>query len=155
MNYHSSENQRILGKLAEREIIMNASKLINDLLKIGKIDYDDIENYYIFVCPECGEQETDPEKQFEKIEDQYHCSYCKATFDDWDSQPQEVLEWWFVNEYLYDKLRTKDEAVIDSDYGHLWGRCGSGQAILLDNVIGEIAEDMEILDGQKYSWDEQ
>jgi len=154
MNYHSNENQKILGKFVDREVIKNASPLIEDLLQIEKISYDDIENYYVATCPECGEIEADSDRADEKVNDMYHCAYCKAEFDEWESEPQEIYEWWFVTSMLYEDLRGRGEPVIDSDYGYLWGRTCTGQAILLDNVIGSIAEDMGILDGQKYSWAE-
>lgn len=62
-------------------------------------------------------------------------------------EPQEVYEWWEVSSYLLEKLRAKGEVVIP--HMNIWGRCRSGQAILLDYVISEICFDNEILEGQE------
>lgn len=115
----NNKNQRILAKFVDREIIMLASSLVDDLLEKELISYDDYENYY-----------------------------------DKDDEPQEIFEHWFVTEYLYRKLKELGEPVIDSNYGYIWGRTTTGQSIALDSVIETIASDMEILDGQKYSWSE-
>lgn len=74
---------------------------------------------------------------------------------DLESEPQEVFEWWLVTDWLYNKLKVQGEVVIDDGWLHYWGRCCSGQAILLDHVIGVIAADMGILDGQEHSWAEK
>lgn len=50
----------------------------------------------------------------------------------------EVLEWWLVSDWLADKLRERDEVVVE-DYGCRWrGRTTSGQAVYMDWVIAEI-----------------
>ena len=64
----------------------------------------------------------------------------------------EVYEWYLVSNWMLEKLRAKGEPVLDTEYEAWWGRCTSGQAILLDGVIQEIASDMEILVGQKNEW---
>lgn len=66
-----------------------------------------------------------------------------------ESKPQEILEYWHVSSYLCKKLSAYGQPTID---GYIWGRCTSGQAILLDYVIGKICADMEILEGQQHSW---
>ena len=48
---------------------------------------------------------------------------------------QEIYEWWFVSEWLFNQLQQTGEPVINSDYGYLWGRTCTGQAIFLDSVI--------------------
>jgi len=59
------------------------------------------------------------------------------------------MEWWIVTDYLHRKLSEKGQPVLEWGNNCYWGRCGSGQAILLDYVISEICYDMEILEGQK------
>ena len=51
---------------------------------------------------------------------------------------QEIYEWWFVSRWLYERLQEAGEPVLDSDYGYLWGRTYTGQAISLDSVIEKI-----------------
>jgi hypothetical protein len=43
--------------------------------------------------------------------------------------------------------------VIDAYGKRYWGRQGTGQSIILDSVIEQIAYDLEILEGQPNSWE--
>lgn len=70
-------------------------------------------------------------------------------------EPAEIMEYWLVTEWLYNKLKDHNEPVFTNDELYIWGRCATGQAILLDYVISEICEEMEILDGQNFSWAEK
>lgn len=156
-DYTSSENQKILGKLVEREIIMNASSLVEDLLKADILSYDGIDNLYGYSCIN---EDCNGEELIGNSENGYQCPNCGCTTvapeeDGMEGTPKEILEYWFVSEYFYRKLKDKGEAVIDTDYGHIWGRTCSGQAILLDYIIGKIGDEMEILAGQKYSWEDK
>ena len=64
MNYngdmHSSTNQRILSKFVDREVLMCGTDIVEYSLKNcyntedAPFTYDDIENNYRKVCPECG-----------------------------------------------------------------------------------------------------
>ena len=52
----------------------------------------------------------------------------------------EIMEWWLVTPYMADMLREKGEVIL-SDYDCCWwGRQTSGQALYMDGVIQEIAE---------------
>lgn len=53
--------------------------------------------------------------------------------------PQEPLEWWLVTGWLCQKLREAGEPVLDNDYGCWFGRTCSGQAIIADGVLQQIA----------------
>ena len=65
----------------------------------------------------------------------------------------EPYEYWIVTDWFADKLESKGQMILKDFYGlTIWGRCTTGQAILLDHVIGQIAEDMEILEGMKNEW---
>lgn len=53
---------------------------------------------------------------------------------------REIYEWWLVSGWLADQLREHGEHVPEGDcVQDVWGRTCSGQAILLDGVIREIA----------------
>jgi len=66
-----------------------------------------------------------------------------------DIEYKEVFEWWLISNYLANKLKGYCQVIFE-DYGCTWwGRCTTGQAILLDHVISKIAEDMGILEGQE------
>lgn len=60
-----------------------------------------------------------------------------------DPDTFEAYEHWIVSNWLARKLRDKGEMVSDDILGlTVWGRCTSGQAILLDGVICEIAAEL-------------
>jgi len=67
-----------------------------------------------------------------------------------DSEPAEIFEWWIVSSFLVDKLKRMGHPVLEQE--NIWGRCTSGQAIYMDYAIRQIAENMEILCGQRYQW---
>jgi len=50
----------------------------------------------------------------------------------------EVYEWWEVGSWLAERLEAEGECVIRNGYGDWWGRCCTGQAVYLDNVIQEL-----------------
>ena len=125
---NESINQRIKDKLVQREVIMLATSLVEDLSE--KLMFNSCSIY--------------------EIAD----NLFTGTTDDPDTdETKEPLEWYFVTEWFYEKLKKQDEVVCDTNYGYLWGRCTSGQAIAIDHVIDVIAKDMEILHGQKYEWE--
>ena len=53
-------------------------------------------------------------------------------------EPQDIMEWWAVTEWLANHLIDIGEPVLDSDYGVWWGRTCSGQAIDMDGTIQRI-----------------
>ena len=57
-----------------------------------------------------------------------------------------------MSDWIADKLITYGEVVYDDGCTKVWGRGGCGQAIHLDYIWCKIAEDMEILEGQQFSW---
>lgn len=80
------------------------------------------------------------------------CREFDIDIDEEENAYQEIFEWWIVSEYLYRKLKELGRPVLEWGNNYYWGRCTTGQAILLDWVISKICMDMEILEGQKYSW---
>ena len=75
---------------------------------------------------------------------------CEAAKD--ESEMHEIFEWWLVSDFMLVKLLEQDECILETECGSRWGRCATGQAILLDYSTSKICFDMEILDGQKYEW---
>jgi len=73
----------------------------------------------------------------------------KQEFEEQENEPAEILEWWNVSREFFEKLKEKNEPVLDYGSGYYWGRTCSGQAIFLDSVISEICNDVEILEGMK------
>src|SRR4051812_17459123 len=104
MDYHSTINQSILAEFVEREVIMNASLLVEDLFECGRFDCEDIKNEYHYLCPECG-------GEMEEITDEsnhvtgYTCTDCSHDqHQEPEQEAREIYEWWFVTEWLYQKL---------------------------------------------------
>lgn len=75
-----------------------------------------------------------------------------ASLEDLETEAQEIFEWWAVSSYLFEQLKAKGHPVVDAGSCYIWGRCTTGQAILLDHVISEICAEMEILEGQPNAW---
>lgn len=113
---------------------MNASHLVEDLLQaatnegkvLGGIELDNIENLYI------TDEATAKDHGFDSLE----------AMQDAGEDYQEIFEWWFISRWLYEDLRKAGEPVIESDYGYLWGRTCTGQAIFMDSVIEYIFDSL-------------
>lgn len=172
MKTNSSINQRIKGDFVAREVKTCFSFEMEEILKASaELDgrstendlpvFDDIENLYVYSCPECGHQTINQEDfdngSNEDTHPHYKCPLCEKELEELpdELEGQEILEWWIVTDYLYRKLKEKGEPVLEWGNNYYWGRTCSGQAILLDGVISEICSEMEILDGQANSWAEK
>ena len=126
-------------------------------VKIEKNEDEDIVSYK---CPCCGmEHETETEARECCNQKLYKCDDCGRIYteDEYynldDSYP-EVFEWWAVTDWFGEKLKRHGETVISCVWGKTyWGRQTTGQAILLDYVVSKICCEMEILQGQAYSWE--
>ncbi len=68
------------------------------------------------------------------------------------AEMQEICEWIHVSNSLHDRLREKGHPVWNDEKVYVWGRTSTGQAVFFDDVISEICNDMEILEGQKDEW---
>lgn len=224
-NYDSITNQRIKDKLVNREVLCCATDIVEYILKASvevedaPFTYDDIENNYRKVCPECGcELEEIEEDEIEVIHkfkcdccDELHdtyeeakkccydeedgtewevkevwlCPFCEDEYEteeeakdcvchyretlykctgwkcdkyvlerDADEESNEVYEWWEVTSWFAEKLAAHGETVIQGWHSY-WGRCCTGQAISMDWIIGKIAEEMGILEGQEHCWERE
>lgn len=168
MDYCSVKNQGIIGKFVGREVLACLTSEVEFILKQSfessandaPFTFDDVENYNRPVCEDCGSGYT----SFTEDEDEdgntvYRCDDCGRVYteeehDNLDTEPAEVFEWWLVTDWLAEKLKARGEVIIEG-FSNYWGRQCSGQAILLDNVMGEICEGMEILEGQAHDWSRQ
>ena len=104
-----SELQRKVGEFVDREVIYCVSHLVTDL---SNIEQDNEQILELWKGPPVEDEE-----------DEY----------------EEVFEHWIVSDWLADKLIAKGETVVKDFHGlTIWGRCCSGQAILLDYVIRDI-----------------
>lgn len=122
----------------------------------GTYEYEPTE---VWLCPFC-EDEYETEDEAKDCSCHYRETLYKCTGyncekyvleSDADEDVNEAYEWWFVTNWFADKLREHGEMIIDG-WHQVWGRTCTGQAILLDGVIGKIAEEMGILVGQRNDW---
>ena len=90
--------------------------------------------------------QADIDERIEELES------CLPGIENARGEMQEICEWIHVSNSLYDKLREKGHPAWNDDKVYVWGRTTSGQAILFDDVISEICNDMEIFEGQKNEW---
>lgn len=234
----SSENQGILRKLVDREVICNVSYLISEITKLaacasynendsdlnyeelldmgvvrntpeqykqaaidncykvieingeyfwyeedefgGKVPLKDVpedyaidegkisEEFAVFYDDDLQEAFASREEALSYVWSDFFSKEGKDSFDDeedaWkdcceennlEPEDYDVFEHWFVTSWFADKLRGVGEQVVDFCCHDVWCRTCTGQAILLDPCIAEIAEDMEILVGQSRSWAEE
>ena len=164
IDHNSIVNQEIKGQFVAREVKACFSYEMEAILNVSLEqcgsnkelpDYEDIANFYLPKCQNCGYQGKFKKKESEAIHNQesYICPDCgEETEEEPETEPQEIFEWWIITEWLAKKLEDKGEAILDWGNNFYWGRTCTGQAILLDGVISEICEEMEILEGQKYEW---
>lgn len=175
-DFNSIANQEIKGKFVEREVMANVGTMVEFILNCettgAPFTVDDIDNFWQY--PEYSHKDTGEyfvggtyevlEEEKERVNDivadledadpedpkidQYN-DYL-AELERLETEPAEIYEWWMVTGWLAEKLQEKGECIIP-DF-NLWGRCTTGQAILLDGVICSICEDLEILEGQKNAW---
>lgn len=171
MERNSNINQKIKGKFIQNEVLACATNLVDYILQQddyqnAPFTYDDIENLYIDNSEEIKELEEEREELTEQIEEleenEEQIQIINNRLEEIEEQieeleqeqeeQQEVYEWWIVTDYLANKLKEHKEPILSNGWNYYWGRCTSGQAILLDNVISDICEELEILDGQERSW---
>jgi hypothetical protein len=67
-------------------------------------------------------------------------------FEDEDPDEfKEVCQWFLVSDWLYEKLDTICEPILDTDFGKYWGRTMGGQAIELDGTFQRIVKLIDTL----------
>ena len=162
-----ARNQRICQQLVHREVLHCCSNLVYELGQT-ELYQDDIlelctgQNWEDAAYDEGWRQteETDTTKG------NFHKSISKTSLeishaDSWQELCEEqginpydveVFEHWAVTNWFSEKLKEHGEIVGELFDFTLWGRCTTGQAIYMDGIIREIANEMEILVGQKNEW---
>ena len=175
-DFNSAANSRIIADLVRREVLHCVSGTVSHLVALGD-SFDDSETLHDLTsrpqythefdyecgCGRCWTVEDDEPQDLIELADisddeqQWNCRECGALVSpsdvsEIDADPIEALEFWAVSSFLAEKLAARGEMVADVLDFHVWGRATSGQQIAADEVVGRIAEEMEILDGQAYSW---
>jgi len=102
-------------KLADKHVLWNQSMVVEDMLKAGLLDLEEDSNYLEVLS-----------KEGEEYEDAI----------------LEIFEWYLVTPWLANRLKEKGEVVLDSgSMDFWWGRTTTGQSVIVDEVIQEIAEE--------------
>ncbi|MCH7471804.1 hypothetical protein IIA79_02500 [bacterium] len=175
--YNSTNNQPIIQRLVEREVIYCVSCWVDDELSGDNEDWHECysdaaagKDTYCVNLPDGNDWEGNEDAREERLDalatlldagglDGKELRDSTAEYDALtaaDGQPPEVLEWWIITAWTAEQLQALGEVVMESPHGvWLWGRQCTGQAVYMDHCWGAIAEGMEILAGQRYSWDEK
>lgn len=161
MDYNSIKNQEIKGKFVAKNVIENVTELITHLAKSEDKGRYEEKIYNLCSQPDYEKAAEDNGWEYDEdselwknddYEDEYESAQDVCEYEGLDYEYIEPYEFWSVSDSLGKKLEEKGYIVQDVFGLCVWGRCTTGQAILLDYVISQICEDMEILEGQKYEW---
>ena len=170
MDYNSSENQRIISKLVKNEVQSCLSMLVFELAKKAEHfpDYEDDLAGAFQGLPDYEEAARDVGWEQAKsgvfynntpsgwVETNETAENWEELCDDEDIEPfyPDIFEHWAVSEFMARDLEKHGHKIIKDFFGfdYVWCRPTCGQSIASDYVMGKIAEGMEILDGQEYSW---
>lgn len=88
-----------------------------------------------YQCPDCGEIITADE--YDVLTNNYEGN---------------IKDWYIVGKELGESLIRMGESVIQADSFYIWGQRLSSKNIEEETCLISICEELEILDGQKYSW---
>lgn len=145
------ENYDILKDLVSRMIICNVNQMIDafgetegeykegiDESFYWNVDYQQaVEDYFSGL-------DEDEQKEFEEeygdifeLDEDTLCGIC----EEFNLEPEyiEPLEFWAIDKWYANDLRSVGEIVCDFLDFTIWARCTSGQSIALDNCIREVA----------------
>lgn len=152
-HWNSPNNQAVKRDFVGNEVYTCISDMANYLFDYddGKYaTYDDFHNYYTIRCPYCGAviRDYDDLLDFneETMEELHPCPICdKNISEEPEAEPAEILEYYLVSPWLGRLLENYGECILRRYGAWVWGRQCSGQAILLDNVISKICNDLDML----------
>jgi hypothetical protein len=87
-------------------------------------------------CEDCGGdgEVQDPDAE----EDTGYLRRLQAACND-AAEVREVFEWWRVSAWLGDELDSIGEVMLINQYGSWWGRTCTGQALIMDGVLQQVA----------------
>jgi hypothetical protein len=126
-----SERQEKNGLLVEREVLLLFSYPMQTLLEKEILSYEDIENQtltdeeIISNFDIYSKGENNAEQEIQNIRNR-------------GEDQKEIYEYWCVTEWLFNKLKELKQPVIEWENLNIWGRCCTGQAIALDNIMTEV-----------------
>lgn len=127
-----SEFQRECHDFVGRFVHVCQSSLVDEMLKKGIFEYDDIEKLSTTfeedskgTCSICDIED-------EKLNENKVCENC------FEPEDQEIYEWWVIESGFAYRLEERGEPILKNDYGTWWGRTCTGQSISMDSVIRDL-----------------
>ena len=142
----NGDHQRSAANIIQREVYHTVGNYI-ELLQGGEDFFENVENLYEYEFN--GDTYTEEEylNRLEELQERVEGLECTEAdkveleaFEDLESEPVEVMQWFAVSERLYRWLKEEGEVVLDSEDCYIWGRVGCGQGIAQDYVIQKIIE---------------
>lgn len=133
--------QDALEKFVEQNIYACQSSLVEEAFKTQLFSIDDIENLYRpfdgkliepNVCYRCKQESICLDSE---------SGECETCFEE-NQVPQEIFEWWVVAPWLSKRLLLEGQPILENNFSIWWGRCATGQAIMMDYVIQKVYEDV-------------
>lgn len=180
-DFNSSKNQNIKGQFVDKHIYACMTTMVEYVLAKSYDDTEapfsneEIDNLVYFEDANGNEYSQDEkDEQLEKWQDELDAvklllesdseneEYLKSeesleeqiyNLETADEQYNEIYEWWVCSHWVSTKLAAYGQTILHDGNNSYWGRCNTGQAILLDLVISRICADIEILEGQKNAWE--
>ncbi len=134
-------------RIIKNDIYCCDSALISDLLAdhllwIDTFSADQIENLSESIEQVLERWEVEEPENYalyhNHLEDGSLRSICDTLED--SRETQEIFEWWRVSEFLADQLSSLGQPILRNCYGTWWGRCATGQAIILDGTIQQVIQ---------------
>lgn len=125
-----------------REIFVNQTTLVEEMLRTKVLSVDEIYNLYRefdglllqpSTCVSCASDEPCLDSD---------TGLCESCYNKQNS-PQQIYEWWLVSPWLGKKLILEGVPVIESTYSIWWGRTTTGQAVVNDEVIVDIYSELQ------------
>ena len=118
--------QDLARDLVKHHILACQSGLVGELLQKEIISYDDYQNLCMTdeEIKNCFDVST--EEEIQEIRDN-------------GEDMNEIYEHWLVSDWLINRLKEENEPILETDLETWWGRCATGQSIILDYVIQKIA----------------
>ena len=133
------KREQALDNFVSREVYACQSSLIEEGLKQNLFSVDEIDNLYRpfdgklidpSICVRCEQKSVFLDSE---------TGECEECFEQ-SQEPQEIFEWWLVSPWFGKRLLIEGEPIIDNDYGIWWGRCTTGQAISMDDIIERVCD---------------
>lgn len=134
------------AQYVDRDVLCRMTMTMSLLLEHEPDLITEAENLELYACPHCGCTSADPFDVVENDEgeDVYECpdEVCgKHSEEEPELVPQEVYEWYAVTPWLAGRLSAMEQVILHDDRldTPVWGRCTTGQAMIMDGVFQEIA----------------